>query len=417
MPKKLSLSQAVALLRPGMNVYVPGLSAESTSLIAALKDQASRAAQVTFFGVWAPNINCFDYAGLHAQAESLAFFVPPEMHQSFAKGRLRFHALPYTAIYSLFAEQLRCDVAFLHLSEPDESGVCSSGVAADFAPAVWRRARTRVGLLNRWMPRTRSPGIAFEDLDYVVEVTSELIEYRPAPLDSISERIAANAAALIGDDDVLQIGIGSLPRAVLSRLTDRRNLQFHTGMITEEVAHLLDAGAIAAHADAIKTGVALGTRDFYRRLATERRVSFHPAPVTHGFDELKRLRSLVAINSAVTLDLFAQLNVETINGRQVSGIGGITDFIRGATASANGRAIVALPSTAKGGVSRIVCTHPVGTPIAASRSEPLIVVTEHGVADLRGLPLEARAEALIAIADAAFRAELSDRWRDLRARL
>lgn len=417
MPKELPLAAATSLLRPRMNVYVPGLSAESTALITALQEDPSRAQRVTFCGPWVPGINRFDYAGLHPEARSIAFFVPPQLHDSFALGRLSLHALPYTAAYSLLAERLDCDIAFLHLSPPDDSGICSSGIAADFAPGVWRRARVRIGLLNNCMPRTRSPGIPFQELDYVVRMTSSLLEYRAPVLDATTARIAANAASLIGDGEVLQIGIGSLPRAVLAQLQDRRHLQFHTGMITDGVAQLLDAGAIAARNDAIRTGVALGSRDFYRRVAAEPRVSFHPVPVTHGFEQLKRLRQFTAINSAVSIDLFGQLNVEVIDGRQISGVGGITDFIRGAAAAADGRAIVALPSTARGAVSRIVCTHLAGTPIASSRSEPLIVVTEHGVADLRGLPLDARAEALIAIADPVFRAELCDRWRELRASL
>lgn len=417
MSKELSLAAAVALLRPGMTVYVPGLSAEHTALARALQQDASCAQGVTFCGVWVPGVNRFDYAGLHPDARSISFFVPPELHESFASGRMRFHALPYTATYALLAERLDCDVAFLHLSPPDASGICSTGIAADFAPAVWRRARIRIGLLNDCMPRTRSPGIPVGELDYVVQSSSELVEYHAAALDATTERIAANAASLIGDSDVLQIGIGSLPRAVLAQLQNRRHLRFHTGMVTDGVVQLLDAGAIAAQADAIRTGVALGSRDFYQRVSSEARVSFHPVPVTHGFDELKRLRRFAAINGAVTVDLFGQLNVEVINGRQVSGVGGITDFMRGAAAAPEGRAIVALPATAKGKVSRIVCTHPAGTPIASSRCEALIVVTEHGIADLRGLALDTRAEALIAIADPAFRGELCDRWRELRASL
>jgi acyl-CoA hydrolase len=417
MPKELSLAAALGLLRPGMAVYVPGLSAEHSGLIRALQADPSRADDVTFCGAWVPGVNRFDYAGVHCAARSMSFFLPPELHESFMRGRVRFHALPYTAVYALLAESIASDIAFLHLSWPDASGICSTGIAADFAPAVWRRARVRIGLLNECMPPTRSPGIPLRQLDYVVRVPSELIEYRAAALDDTTVRIAANVASLVRDDDVIQIGIGDLPRAVLAQLHDRRRLQFHTGMVTDGVAQLLDAGAIAAHADSIRTGVALGSRDFYRRIAAEPRASFHAVPITHGFDELKHLRRFVAINSAVTVDLFGQLNVEVINGRQISGVGGITDFMRGAAAAPDGRAIVALPSTAKGAVSRIVCTHPAGTPIASSRCEPLIAVTEHGIADLRGLALDARAEALISIAEPAFRAELSDQWRELRASL
>jgi acyl-CoA hydrolase len=417
MPEKLSLRDAVGLLRPGMNVYIPGLSAESTALISALEANASRADGVTFFGAWVPGVNRYDYAGLHARASSIAFFLPRELRRSFTQKQLKFHALPYTAIYSFFETRLRCDVAFLHLSPPDASGMCSTGIAADFAPAVWRRAGVRIGLLNGCMPRTRSPAIALADLDYVVEMTSGLLEYAADPMDETTARIAANVATLIDDGDVLQIGIGTLPAAVLTQLKDRRNLRIHSGMVTQGIVDLIDAGAISPHIDAIRIGVGLGCADFYRRLGSEERVSFHPVPVTHGFDELRKLRKFVAINSALTIDLFGQLNVEAIDGRQVSGIGGITDFIRGASASNGGRAIIALPSITRTGVARIVGAHPPNTPIAATRSESLIVVTEHGIADLRGLSLDERADALIAVADPTHRAELRERWRELRRRI
>lgn len=411
------MAEATSLLRPGACVYAPGQGAESSLLISALACDPSRSAGVTFVGVWVPGVNRFDYAGVHEEARGLAFFVPPEFHDSFMARRLEFRPMPYTAIYSWLSNDRCIDVAFLHVSPPDGAGMCSLGVAADFAPAVWTGAKVRVGLVNREMPRTRSPCIPFGALHHVVDADSALLEYRHAAPDPLAAQAASHVAALVSDGDTLQFGIGAIPSAVLPHLKDRRNLRCHSGMITEGVLDLIDAGAVSTDAGAVTTGVALGSRDFYARLGTEPSVSFHPVPVTHGLDELRRLRQFTAINSALAVDLFGQLNVESIKGRQVSGVGGITDFMRGAASAPGGRAIVALPSRTPGGIPRIVAAHPRGTAIACARSESFILVTEQGMADLRGLALDARAEAIIAIAHPADHEDLTRQWRELRSML
>jgi acyl-CoA hydrolase len=413
MPQVVSLARAIGLMQPGMHVYVPGCSAESLALAAALEADPERAAGVSFVGVWVPGINRFDYASLHPEARSVAFFVPPECRASFMAGRLQFYPMPYTRIYGLLTERLPCDIAFFHLSPPDKSRYCSPGVAADFSSGMWRHAKVKIGLINRRMPRTRSHGVPYDDLDYSVELDSPLVEYPPAPADAISRTIAMEVAKHIHDGDVLQIGIGVMPGAVLSALRNHRNLRFHSGLISDSVMQLIDSGAISG-GDSIKTGVALGTDAFYQRVAAEPSVSFHPVPITHGFDQLSRTPNFVSVNGAVSIDLLGQINAEEIGGRQVSGIGGSPDFVRGAIASPGGRAIIALPSTAKGAHSRIVAVHAGGTPIASTRGDGVILVTEHGTADLRDLSLDAKAQALIAIADPGIRPQLADQWREAR---
>jgi acyl-CoA hydrolase len=413
MPQVVSLARAVALMKPGMHVYVPGCSAELPALAAALQEDPQRAAGVSFVGVWVPGINRFDYASLHPDARSVAFFVPPECRASFTAGRLQLYPMPYTRIYGFLTERLPCDIAFFHLSPPDSSSHCSPGVAADFTSGMWHHAKVKIGLINRRMPRTRSQGVPYYGLDYSVELDSPLVEYPSAPADAISRMIALEVAKHIHDGDVLQIGIGVMPGAVLSALRNHRDLRFHSGLISDSVTQLIDSGAIAS-GDSIKTGVALGTDAFYQRVAAETSVSFHSVPVTHGFDLLSRTPNFVSVNSAVSIDLLGQINAEMIGGRQVSGIGGSPDFVRGAIASPGGRAIIALSSTARGAHSRIVAVHAGGTPIASTRGDGVIFVTEHGTADLRDLSLDARAQALIAIADPAFRPQLADQWCEAR---
>jgi acyl-CoA hydrolase len=413
MPQAISIAEAVGLFNPGSSVYVPGCGGEPVALASALEANPDRAAGVTFFGVWVPGVNRFDYAALHPEARSMAFFVAPEFRDSFMTGHLRFYPLPYTGIYGLLAHRLPCDIAILHVARPDSSGRCSLGVAADFTPGVWGNAKIKIGLINSRMPRTRSPSIPYEALDYAVEIDCPLVEYPRSQPDAVTHRIASQVALQIEDGNTLQIGLGALPSAVLAALKDHRHLRFHSGMISEVVGELLDSGAIAT-GDSIKTGIALGSEQFYQRIAAEQSVSFHPVPITHGFDQLSRLTNFVSINSAVSVDLFGQINSEMIGRRQISGTGGSTDFIRGAIASPGGRAIIALPSKAKETASRIVVTHPAGTAIGSPRGEGVILVTEHGIADLRDLSIDAKAEALIAVADPKFQTQLTEQWRELR---
>jgi acyl-CoA hydrolase len=418
MPPVLSLSAALGRLAPGQTVYVPGACGETAALVAALRATPDAAAGITFCGVWLPGVNRIDYAALHPTARSIAFFVAPEFRDSFAQEHLTLHPLAYSAIPPwLVARGL--DVAFLHLSPPDAAGRCSVGIAADFTATAFAAAKTRIGLINRAMPTTRGHTIAYGDLDAVVEIDVPLLELTTGAADDPqTATLAAHVAAWVRDGDTVQIGLGNLPTVILHGLRDRRNLRFHSGMVAGPVADLLDAGAIAADGDAIVTGVAFGDQAFYRRIAAEDRVRFAPVTETHRFAVLAAIPNFIAINSALSVDLFGQCNTEMIGPRQISGSGGVTDFIRGAQASSGGRAIIALPATAKDGtLSRIVATHADGSVISNPRVDAPIVVTEYGSADLRGTDIATRAKALIAIAAPQFRDELDAAWVQMRKRM
>ncbi|MDB5367514.1 MAG: acetyl-CoA hydrolase [Rhodospirillales bacterium] len=414
MPVSMRPAELGAKLRGAKLVYAPGAAGESPIWIDALRDAADSLDGVCFAGAWIPGVNVVDYAGLHPHARARAFFIDAARRESFAAGRTEFLPLPYTRIYPLL-QSWQFDVALLHVSPPDATGRCSLGVAADFTAAAWAQARCRVAHVNPAMPVTRGAAtIAWDDLDFVVEEERALLTYDAGGMTDEFDAIGRHVSRWIEDGDVLQLGIGKAPPAVLRALDGQRNLRLHGGMITDTVLEMGDV--LAPVRDAVTTGVALGSAALYDRCARDEQIRFAATDFTHGLETLARLDGLVAINSTIEIDLMGQCNAESIGQRQVSGAGGLVDFLRGARAAKRGRGFVTLASTAQNGrVSRIVSR--LESPVSVARGDVDLVATEHGVADLRGRDLDARAEALIGIAAPPFRGTLADEWAALRRRM
>ena len=388
-------------------VFIPCGAAEPLALFDALAAEPALAAGLTFVGAYLPGANRRDWAGLHDKASAEGTFVSNDWRASFEAGRFAFRPLTYFQTFGWLAST-PLDAAVFHVSPPDQDGRCSLGVATDLSPAVAGRAVLKVALVNPRMPRTVGPSAPFDAFDVVVEGDWPLAEYDAGTLDPAFDRISRTIAELTPDGASVQFGIGKAGVAALAALEGRRGLKIHSGMVTDPLLSVLDAGSV----DEVVTGLALGTRPLFERCASDRRIRFEAASYTHDIRTLAAIPRLVAVNSALDVDLFGQANAEFIAGRQVSGIGGLTDFLRGARLSEGGAPIVALNATAKGR-SRIV---PRLTPNAVSvpRADMGVVVTEHGHADLRGLDLDARAQALTAIAAPEHRDALANAWDEMR---
>ncbi|MCA3585784.1 acetyl-CoA hydrolase/transferase C-terminal domain-containing protein [Phenylobacterium sp.] len=393
----------------GGRVFIPGCAGEPLALAEALARRPEAAAGLAFEGVWVPGVNRTDWAGLHAQARAEAIFLAPEWRDSFEAGQLAFSPLTYTQSWRRLSER-PFNIGVFTIAPPDADGRCSLGVAADFSPAVFDRTRLRIGLIHAGMPAvSNGPSVPLAAFDVVVEIDTPLPGYDAGAIDPVSAAIAVRVAALVPDGATVQTGLGKIGVATLAALADRRGLWIHSGMVTEPLIALLDRDAV----DGVTTGVALGSADLYARVADDARVRFRPVGDTHAISTLAAVAQFVAVNSAIEVDLFGQVNAEWMDGRQVSGAGGLIDFLRGAWASAGGVPVVALPASAKGdALSRIVPR--LSCPPSIGRGDPVVVVTEHGVADLRGLSIEARAQALIAVASPAHRDALADGWSAMR---
>ena len=350
MPKNTTLDQILGLLKPGMRVLLHAGPAESLALRQALRAAPEHAADVTFTGLFIPHINSFDYGSLTATTRWKACSSPPS-HENLRGRAPRFAADPLFGLSRSFAPFSRRPRAAA--SAAGVNGRFSCGVAGDIAEGALRFARRVVVLVDPSLPSTHG-GVALDADD--AEAVVEIEETAPPPEvedpdDPRLDRLAVAVAGLVEDGDTLQIGIGRLPESVLRKLVDRRRLRFHSGMITDEVAALFEAGAIAERSSGdplgdaapILTGIAHGGATV-RRLAAREEVAVHGVDVTHDIRRIAAIPRFVAINSAIEVDLFGQVNSEAIGARQVSGIGGAVDFTRAARLSPGGRAIVALQS-------------------------------------------------------------------------
>lgn len=404
----------VHALRPGLRVWVPTLSNESALLAEQLRADPERARGVTFAGVQFPGIDRTDYLALDPEARQIGWFMSPALRRGLAEGRAELRAQDYLGIARELREGEPYDVAIAQLTPPDADGWCAPGLAADFLPLVWPRARRRVAHLNPRLPRLASTfRVHVSELDLAVEAPAALNDFTAGGTGEVEARIGAGVAGLVRDGDTLQFGIGGVPLSLADALRAHRGLRFHGGMLPAAFQRLWEADAIDRDAP-VTTGVVLGDaslRDFAARLPTLR---LEPVTHTHDPARLAAIPRFVAVNGAVEVDLFGQVNAERADGVIQAGAGGLPAFAQGALASSGGRLVIALASSAKGGtVSRIVPA--LGSQSLATLPRQLVdaVVTEHGVAELRGLSLDVRAQALIGIADPRHRGALAAAWDDI----
>jgi 4-hydroxybutyrate CoA-transferase len=422
MPRKITAERLPDLLRPGMTVFVQGASGEPSPLLEALAAAPAASEGIHYVGCLIPGVNVMDPASFHPNAGLTSFFVFGDIGRSHAAGKVRFLPLHYTGIWDYLAG-LEIDFALIQVTRPDRAGRCSLGVSVHFVPAVLGHAKAIVAEVNAALPRpARSYELPYERLDYVIETERPLVALTTGDLPPQTSKIGAHVASLIDDGDTLQVGIGKVPAAVLAALRERRDLGLHGGLVSDEVADLHETGVLTGARKSHDPGTmvctaALGSARVYDWAGHCPDIRFAPVSYTHDIRVLGQLDNLVAINSVLAVDLSGQANAEMLGGRQVSGTGGLLDFVRGARSSRGGRSILALPSTAAGGnTSRIVPRLGATDVVSCPRADADIVVTEHGVARLRNKSIDERAAALIAIADSAFRRDLAEQWQALRRR-
>lgn len=410
-----TLSEFRNSLPEAARVYVAGCSGEPLSVVEAFQETPDLAAGLTFLGIWIPGVNATDWATLHPDASAESIFVSAALRPSFEVGKTRFMPLSYTQS-TRWLSSTPIHGGIVMISPPDEQGLVSLGVSADFSTLmIDRESVPLLGVVNpRLKAPVNGPKVPLDRFQFVAEAEHALVQVEEAALPDTFAAIGAHIAALCEAGDTLQFGLGNVQQAVLKALTGHRGLRIHAGMVSNPLVELLDSGAIESDYGAITTGVAIGNDALYDRVIEDDRILFAPVTYTHAITTLAEIPRFKAINSCLEVDLFGQANAEFIKGRQISGTGGLVDFLRGAAVSEGGRGILALASTAKKGtLSRIVPRLPRDA-TSITRADVDTVVTEHGVADLRHKSIEARAEALIAIADPKFQDQLAADWHDIR---
>jgi 4-hydroxybutyrate CoA-transferase len=390
----------------GSTVVVHSGCAEPPLLARAVAEHASSMHGVNVVTMMPMGQAPYGEPGPASDLRVATFFPGKGLRAALNARRVRAMRHPLSAIPGLFdSGAIKADALLLQVSPPDDTGHVSLGVSVDYMRAVLAQAPLVIAEINPRMPQTcGDTRVAASEIDWFVDATQPPQEVPPAKADAVDEQIARNVAALVRDGAVLQVGIGALPDAVLGQLGHLKHLGVHSGILTDAVRPLIEAGAVDNSTKRRFPGVAVatmaaGTQSFYDFLHRNRAIEFHPCSLTHNAAVLAGIDGLCAINSALQVDLVGNVNAECIDGRQISLPGGLPDFAAGSRRAPGGMSIVALRSSfGTHGTSTVVPRLGAAIPVTAGPDDVDYVVTEYGVAALRGVAAETRAAALIAIA-------------------
>ncbi len=420
--RRVPAADAVSLISSGMRVFVHGAAATPTPLLQALSARTDLD-DVRLYHMHLEGEAPWTAPGIAERIRSVALFVGPSMREPVAAGRADYVPVFLSDIPALFVNGvIPLDVALVQLSPPDRHGYCSLGTSVDSARAAVDTARFVVAEINERMPRTLgNTAISFDRIDAFCHSDRPLPGHAPSIESPVEARIGEIVAGLVENRATLQMGIGAIPDAVLSRLHEKRDLGIHTEMFSDRIVDLVESGAVTnrfkqVHPGRIVTSFVNGSQRLYDFVDDNPLVEFHPCDRTNDTALIARNPKVTAINSAIQVDLSGQVCADSIGPRIYSGIGGQMDFVRGAARSRGGKPIIALPSRAAGGtVSRIVAELSSGAGVVTTRGHVHWVVTEYGAVNLHAMSLRERADALISIAHPDFRAELRRDYSRLRS--
>ncbi|HJL43209.1 MAG TPA: GNAT family N-acetyltransferase [Myxococcales bacterium LLY-WYZ-16_1] len=418
--REMTPSRAVEAVRSGERVFVGSGCAQPCALVAALSERGPQLRDVELVHLLTFGPAQYTAEELQPSFRHNAWFIGGNVRKAVNEGRADYTPIFLSEIPELMISgQRRVDVAMVVLSPPDRHGFCSMGIHVDVQAAAIESARTVVAEVNPRMPRTLGDTLVHVDrIDAWTHSDAPLLEMEISEPDETAIRIGGHVARLIPNEACLQLGIGNIPNAILRYLSDKRDLGIHTEMFADGLIPLLENGNITNRKKKIlprKTvaSFCMGSRRLYDFVDDNPSISFHPSDFVNDPRIISQNDQVVAVNSALQVDLTGQVASDSVGYRFYSGIGGQVDFIRGAAMSRGGKPIIAIPSTAKNGtVSRIVASLSEGSGVVTSRGDVHYVVTEFGVAYLHGKTIRERALALINIAHPNFREELLATMRE-----
>jgi len=409
--KKCSFEEAVSVVKSNDRVYISGNAATPFKLMEALATRKDELQNVEIAHVLLFGDDPLSKPGMEGHFRHNSLFVGPADRVAVNEGRADYIPIFLYEIPTLFhSGELPIDIAFMHLSPPDEHGFMSYGVECLASKAASETAEIVVAQVNEKMPRALGDSfIHVSRVSRVVEISEELPELVPIPFTDVEKKIGSNIAGLVENGSTLQLGIGGIPNAALKAMFDKKDIGIHTEMVSDSIIEAIDAGVITGakktlHPGKIIATFYLGTKNLYDAIDNNPIFETHPTEYTNHPYIIGQNEKMAAINSAIEVDLTGQVCSDSIGTKIYSGFGGQVDFIRGAAQSKGGKPIIALPSVAKGGkISKIVSTLQAGAGVVTTRADVHYVVTEYGVAYLHGKNLRQRAEALINIAHPDFR--------------
>jgi 4-hydroxybutyrate CoA-transferase len=411
--KRTCADVAVKSIRSGMRVYLGGGAGIPQRLACAMTARGPELREVEVDHVF--SLGSVDYLSAHSGSfRHNALFIGENARAAVAEGRADYTPIFLSEIPKLFVDgTLPLDVALIQVSEPDEHGYCSFGVEVGITKPAALAARTVIAEMNAQMPRVFGDSfIHLSRIDALVEADYPLPITTRSAVPEVYCQIGAHVASLIPDGATLQLGIGALPDAVLANLQDKKHLGIHSELFSDGVIDLVERGIVTGerkslHRGKIVAGMLFGSARLYDFVHDNGVIELQPSDYVNDPFIIAQHDNMIAVNSALEVDLTGQVCADSIGTQFYSGIGGQVDFIRGAARSKGGKPIIALPATARSGqVSRITPQLQPGAGVVTSRGDVHYVVTEYGVAYLHGKTIRQRAKALIAIAAPSFRDEL-----------
>ncbi|SHG60019.1 acetyl-CoA hydrolase/transferase family protein [Winogradskyella jejuensis] len=420
MYKLVSAEEAVKVIKSNDKVYIQAAAAAPQKLIKAMSARHEELRNVEICQLHTEGEAPYADPALKDSFHVNSFFIGKNVRHTLKAGNGSYTPVFLSELPRLFQQRIiELDVVLIHVSVPDRHGYCSLGVSVEASLAAIDNAKVVIAQVNKNMPRTHGAGIIHHsEIDYFVESDDELPSHEMAEPTAIESKIGDNVASLIEDRSTLQMGIGSIPNAVLTRLTNHKDLGLHTEMFSDGVIDLILKDVINGNYKKINRGRALttflmGSKRLYDYVDDNPFVEMRASNYTNNTAYIKQNPKMVAINSAIEVDVTGQVCADSIGSGMYSGVGGQMDFIRGASLSEGGKAIIALPSVTRKGISRIVPNLKLGAGVVTTRAHVHYVVTEYGIANLYGKTIKERVKALVEIAHPDHREAIDKAYFDL----
>lgn len=409
--------EAVMKIHSGDRVAINNAAGEAVALVEALVSRKDTLRDVEIVQMIPLGSAPFAQPGMERYFRHNSIFVGGATRKTIDQGHGDYTPCYFSKIPDLFDQTLLLDVAIIHVSPPDEHGYCSHGVSVDYAKHAAEAAKLVIAQVNPQMPRTLGDCfIHVSEIDVLVEIDQPLPVLNPPEISSVEKKIGEYCSTLIRDGDTLQLGIGAIPDAVLLFLKGKKDLGIHSEMFSDGVVELVESGVINNSRKNLHRGKSvatflMGTRRLYDYVHNNPAVEMHPVTYVNNPVVIAQNDNLVSINSCVQVDFLGQVVSDTVGSRQISGVGGQVDFVRGASMSRGGRSIIAMPSTTKDGrTSKIVPFINEWSAVTTSRYDVQYIITEYGVADLWGYTIRERAKKMIQIAHPDFREQLTEQF-------
>lgn len=412
--------QAVRCISSNQRVFVHGCAATPTVLLDALYERKNELTNVELIHIHLEGKLPYQQPDFIKSFKAVNLFVGENVRHALNHKEIDYLPCFLSEIPQLFRKKIRpIDVALIHISPPDSHGFCTLGTSVDIARAAVDTSPIIIAQINKQMPRINGDGfVHISKIDYAIEIDLPLPQAKQQKITDVERKIGKHIASLIDDGSTLQTGIGKIPNAVLEELAQHKNLGIHTEVWTDTLLPLLESGVVnnskkVIHPGKVVSSFVMGTRKLYDFIHDNPTVVQLDISFTNNPDIISRNPQVIAINSAVEIDLTGQVCADSIGAHIISGVGGQIDYVRGASLSKNGKSILAFSSRTESGKPKIVSALKKGAGVVTTRAHMHYVVTEYGVVDLYGKTLGERAKALISIAHPADRDELERQWKDM----